>query len=258
MQRSAIQLAGQEKEIQADRAYRVWRAMVALGPGAHKLDSVMRLSELPRTSTHRMLKAGVRVGVFKYLDHGLYALAAWAQPSPETVRALPDLPSRPSYELIRLQKRTGQVAVLFSQLLIGAPSRLCVELSYGQRTDFLRTLTSTESAPERLRLSALHADAAGLAIMAHLDQGLPSGKQLRVIRSQGWAKTASPLPGWEMVASPVWRGNALVGAIGLIAHGQQMRESTQRYVQTTMDAAAALGLRLQAAHATRAVELRAV
>lgn len=239
------------KEQMADRAYRVWRAMVALGPGPHALDSVMRLSGLPRTSAHRMLQSGVREGVFDYVDHGLYALTGAAQPTVDTVRALPEMPAKPSYELVRLQRRTSQVALLFSQLLAGAPSRLCVELTYGQRADFLHCLTEAEDAPSRLRHSPLHADAAGMAIQAHLDPSQPVGEQLRLIRSQGYAQSQSPLPGWEMLASPVWRGNTLVGAVALLAKSQQMHQSRERLVQATMDAATALGLRLQAAHATR-------
>jgi DNA-binding IclR family transcriptional regulator len=239
------------KEVMADRAFRVWKAMVALGPGSHTLDSIMKLAELPRASTHRMLTAGVRQGIFDYVERGVYSIAQWSQPGNDAVRALPQMHNRPSYELVRLQRRTGQVALLCSPLLIGEPSRLCVEISFGVRADFLHALTETRDTAAKVHFAPLTADAVGLVIMAHLDAGLPASEQLRTIRSQGFAHTQSPLPGWEMIASPVWRGNTLVGSIALLVRSAQMSTSQQRFIQTMMDAGTALGLRLHAAFSIR-------
>ncbi|MEU9127801.1 helix-turn-helix domain-containing protein [Kitasatospora sp. NPDC048540] len=245
--------AGTDHSSSAARAYQVLRALLELGPGAHPLSDVITSSGLPRSSVHRILQSGVHTGTYTQPKYGHYAVAPTPQQaaSSDFLTALPARSPAISEELGHLQRRTGQVAAIHSQLLIGVPTRVCVEVAHGRRSDFAAALSAEAGAA--FRQAPLHVDAAGLVILANLDDGAASAPILRRIRIQGHAVTRAPLAGWSMLSVPLRRGNILVGSISLLAPEAHLARRTERITDVTMDAAAAMARHLEHVRAIRHV-----
>ncbi|MFJ6771249.1 helix-turn-helix domain-containing protein [Kitasatospora sp. NPDC091257] len=241
-----LQAHDHERNSSAERAYRVLQALIELGPGAHTLAEVMAHSGLTRSTAHRILQSGVRTHTFVQPTYGTYSIA---HPSVTGHRqdALTELPaSSPaiSEELAHLQRRTNQVVALHSHLLLGMPSRICVDIADGKRHDFAAALATSNAGPV-LRRAPLHHDAAGLVMLASLDDLSAGNAVLRRIKIQGYARTPSPVAGWEMLSVPLWRGSVLVGSVSLLAPDAYWQRRAERLADATMDTAAALSRRLE-------------
>lgn len=229
----------------------VLQVLLQLGPGAHPLADVITRSGLSRSTVHRILQSGVRTGTFTQPTYGFYAVTPTPQQaaSPDYLTALPASSPAISEELAYLQRRTGQVAALHSQLLLGMPTRICVDVAHGGRSDFAAALSAEAGAA--LRRAPLHLDAAGLVILANLDDGSATGSILRRIRIQGHAVTKAPLPNWSMLSVPLRRGNVLVGSVSLLAPEAHLSRRAERITDVTMDTAAAISRHLEHSRATR-------
>lgn len=235
-----------ERNSSAERAYWVLQALIELGPGSHTLAEVMAHSGLTRSTAHRILQSGVRTHTFVQPTYGTYAIAhpSATGHSQDALTALPASSPAISEELAHLQRRTNQVVALHSHLLLGAPSRICVDIADGNRHDFAAALATSDAGPV-LRRAPLHQDAAGLVMLANLDDLSAGNAVLRRIKIQGYARTQSPVAGWEMLSVPLWRGSVLVGSISLLAPDAYLQRRADRLADTTMDTAAALSRRLE-------------
>ncbi|WP_051826528.1 helix-turn-helix domain-containing protein [Kitasatospora aureofaciens] len=244
-----------DRSSSAERAFLVLQAMVELGSGAHSLADVIGRTGLSRSTVHRILQSGVRAGTFLQPTYGFYSTAQSASAGsvgPDPMTALMCGSPAITEELRHLQMRTNQVVALHGQLMLATPTRLCVGLAHGNRADFASALTQAQAAPA-LNAAPLHKDAAGLVILANLEEQAPANSILRRIKIFGHARTQSPVPGWEMLSVPLWRGSVLVGSVSLLAPQAYLQRRSQRLVDVTMDAAAAISRRLEHSRVQRQV-----
>ncbi|MCX5387248.1 helix-turn-helix domain-containing protein [Streptomyces sp. NBC_00083] len=227
------------------RTIAVLRAVRVLGPGTHPLADIATLAGLPRATTHRYLRALVDAGEVETRGcRGRYALsaghefgpAATARPAPPMGQTSPAIRA----ELVALQARTGQIAMIYVPLLVGPPVRICAEHVLGAHGSELAA-ASRESV-QRLWRAPLEADASGLAIMAALGDGPRTGGALGRIREDGFAVGPSPLENRDAIAVAVWKGPAVAGAVALLASRNQMRGTAtrNRYIHSVLDCAAAM------------------
>ncbi|MFF2619756.1 helix-turn-helix domain-containing protein [Kitasatospora sp. NPDC058046] len=241
-----LQAHNHERNSSAERAYRVLQTLIELGPGPHALAEVMAHSGLTRSTAHRILQSGVRTHTFVQPTYGTYSIAhpSITGHSRDALTALPASSSAISEELAHLQRRTNQVVALHSHLLLGTPCRICVDIVDGKRHDFAAALATSDAGPA-LRRAPLHQDAAGLVMLASLDDLSAGNAVLRRIKIQGYARTPSPVAGWEMLSVPLWRGSVLVGSVSLLAPNAYWQRRAERLADATMDTAAALSRRLE-------------
>ncbi|MEV7928593.1 helix-turn-helix domain-containing protein [Kitasatospora sp. NPDC088779] len=249
-----LQAHDHEQNSSAERAYRVLQVLLELGPGSHTLAEVIARSGLTRSTAHRILQSGVRTRTFVQPTYGSYAVAHSGATghSQDSLTALPAGSRAISEELGHLQRRTNQVVTLHSHLLLGMPSRICVDIAHGNRHDFAAALATSDAGPV-LRRAPLHQDAAGLVMLANLDDLSAGNAVLRRIKIQGYARTQSPVTGWEMLSVPLWRGSVLVGSVSLLAPDAYLQRRAERLADATMDAAAALSRRLEHNRAQRQI-----
>jgi len=100
-----------------------------------------------------------------------------------------------------------------------------VEHTYGRRSDFQAAFNHADiDAKVALRHAPLTADAAGLAILSHLD-GAPQSHLMREIRSEGYVMTQSSLPDWKMIGVPLWRGSTVYGSLVVMGLRPQMERN---------------------------------
>lgn len=224
----------------ADRAFRLLRALGALGPGAHSLDALTRLTGLARSTAHRILQSAVREGAVLQRGYGQYQLA----PSSATPPAghLPHLPASLESlraELAALRKRAGQAAFLHVPVMLRPPLRVSLCGSHEPGGELESALADSDRAGLLFR-APLHADAAGLVLLAHLPGGAPHDPVLERIRALGHARTPSALAGWDLVSAPVRRGGATVAAVSLLARRSGAPSSHKREAAEVMQVAARL------------------
>ncbi|MEU9096869.1 hypothetical protein [Streptomyces sp. NPDC048361] len=143
-------------------------------------------------------------------------------------------------ELVALQARTGQIAMIYVPLLVGPPVRICAEHVMGAHSGELAA-ASRESVQELWR-APLEADACGLVILAALGDGPRTGGALARIRENGYAVGPSPLAARDAIAVAVWKGSAVAGAVALLASRSQMRGASirSRYIHSVLDSAATM------------------
>ncbi|MEV0438820.1 helix-turn-helix domain-containing protein [Streptomyces spectabilis] len=228
------------------RTLAVLRALRELGPGPHPLAVVAARAELPAPTAHRYVRALAREGAVEQRGpRGHYALTETPHRSTHLVDEVTDTrvgQTSPALraELVTLQSRTGQVSLLYAPLLVGAALRFCIDRAVGAHAAALEA--APRSALRRLWSAPLDADAAGLAILACLDGTSSPGAPLDRIREQGHAVGPSPLPEWESIAAPVWRGSVPAGAVALVAPRRQLRGAVARTrcVHAVMDTAASM------------------
>ncbi|MEI5103520.1 helix-turn-helix domain-containing protein [Streptomyces sp. PmtG] len=228
------------------RTLAVLRALRELGPGPHPLAVVAARAGLPAPTAHRYVRALAREGAVEQRGpRGHYALTETPHRSTHLVDEVTDTKvgqTSPALraELVTLQSRTGQLSLLYAPLLIGAHLRFCVDRAVGAHA---ATLAAAPRSALRLMWSApMDTDAAGHAMLACLEGPAPPGVALDRVREQGHAVGPSPLPGWDAVAAPVWRGPVLAGAVALLAPERQLRGSVtrSRCVHAVMDSAASM------------------
>lgn len=210
--------------------YQVLTTMVTLGPGPHSMKTIAEHSGLAREvigeELAAMQDAGVCVGSGdRLMSYELTGPAARVA-SGWLLHALPDVDTtlQLKEELRALHESTGQAVLMHGHTML-PPIRLCLDYFVGQRHDFLQQLSANPEAAAALRRAPLADDAPGLAIMAHLATTPPGSPQLRRIRQNGYATSASPLPGWSLLSVPIlstpelgmWEltGSAVAGAVTL-------------------------------------------
>ena len=232
-------------------------ALIRLGPGGHPLASVAESAGLPASTAHRYLQALMREGAVEQCGpRARYALtdALHDPPSSTPTRSLQAGPPSPVVraEIVTLQSRTGQAAVVYRPHLIGSPMRICTEWAYGPHADEI--LTSPQIALRSLESAPLEADAAGLAILACLGPVSDHKIDIAHVREEGHAVGPSPLLGRTMIAAPIWYGSTVAGSVALLAHDAPMRRAATRarYVTLVMDAAAAMSGQLTRSGVRRA------
>lgn len=240
------------------RTMAVLRALVRLGPGEYPVAVIAESAGLPAATAHRYLQAMVREGAVEQRGpRAGYALVdalhgvPHSTPTPQPVSAGQPSPAVRA-ELVTLQSRTGQIAFVYRPHLIGTPVRICADRAYGAHGEAL--LTETPEALRTLEAAPLHADAAGLAILACLGSPNDSKIDISRIREEGHAVGPAPLPGRTMIAAPLWYGSAVAGSVALLAGDAQMKRpaTCARYVSAVMDAAAAMSGWLTRSGARRA------
>ncbi|MFF6979416.1 helix-turn-helix domain-containing protein [Streptomyces sp. NPDC008343] len=239
------------------RTMAVLRALIRLGPGEHPLASVAESAGLPTPTAHRYLQSLMREGAVEQRGpRARYALtdALHGPPSSTPAQPLQAGPPSPAVraEIVTLQSRTGQAALVYRPHLIGSPMRICAERAYGPHVDEI--LTSPQIALRSLESAPLEADAAGLAILACLGSVGDGTMDIVQVREEGHALGPSPLPGRTMIAAPLWYGSAVAGSVALLANDAPMQRATTRarYVAAVMDTAAAISGQLTRYGARRA------
>ncbi|MFD8731465.1 helix-turn-helix domain-containing protein [Streptomyces sp. NPDC059611] len=239
------------------RTMAVLRALARLGPGEHPLASVAETADLPAPTAHRYLQALMREGAVEQRGpRARYALTDAPHGSPSSIPVQPLQAGPPSpavrAEIVTLQSRTGQVAFVYRTHLIGTPARICAERAYGPHAD--EFLTSPQTALRSLESAPLDVDAAGLAILACLDSGADKKVEIARVREEGHAIGPCLLPGYTMIAAPIWYGSTVAGSVALLAKDTPMRRAATRarFVSAVMDSAAAIS-----GHLTRSGNRRA-
>lgn len=220
------------------KVFRVLTALEELGPGAHELRRITSKSGLPRSTVQRILACGVEEGQIELRGQGLYSIT----PHSGALRGLrlPQVASQGADpDLTQLQRQTAQVVLLF--VTVPLARRLWVDTVYGRRYDFVEALTSEDSAA--LELSPLSADAAGLVISAHSEDETVSNR-FREIQELGTCFTRSPLPGWSMIAAPVYgRAGHVEGALALLGQHPRMFSEKTRFSYEVLRTAARVSRR---------------
>jgi hypothetical protein len=155
-------------------------------------------------------------------------------------------------EIVTLQSRTGQPAIVYRPHLIGAPMRIRAEQAYGPHANEL--LTAPQKVQARLESALLEADAAGLAILGCLGP-IPGVKvDTTKVREEGHVISPSPQPGRTMIAAPIWYGSAVAGSIAVLPGDAQMKRpaTRARFVTAVLDTASAMSGRLTRSGTRRA------
>ncbi|WP_070017017.1 hypothetical protein [Streptomyces nanshensis] len=244
------------------KVYAVLSALVELGPGMYTTTCLTRVCNetfaqehtpadgtpatrtpiISRSSVERILSAGCDWGYLAYdASTGRFGLPQWAQPHSEPEEAsLPTVTSGPlAHECRTLQRTTSQVVTAYALSIVDAPAtRLMRHHEAGTRYDFTRKLAADPTARQTLKHATLGQDAAGLVILAHMAP--PRTERLRMIRSEGYALSPSPVPGWETIAAPLWYGRSAMGALALHASTWSMRRNRSKYIHLVTRSAAGL------------------
>jgi len=235
-----------------ERVFRVYQAVEELGPGVHPMWRIIENTKYTKSTVHRILSAGVRADAFVHPRQGQYGLARGRLST--LGEGLPDsavMDDGVLYrELALLQRQTAQVVMVFSAVLIGGTgTRLCLHSNMAKRADFQAALARcTPQVRDRLTMAPLHADAAGLVIQAYLDDA-PASSFTREIRAEGHALTQAPVPGWEMLAAPLFRGRTVTGALAVLGLPTQIQRHRHSYVPGLMQTAARMSRRSEGAAA---------
>lgn len=130
--------------------------------------------------------------------------------------------------------------------------RICADRAYGAHGESL--LTEPTERLHTLEAAPLHADAAGLAILACLGSSNGTKIDISRIREEGHAVGPAPLFGRSMIAAPIWYGSTVAGSVALLAGDAQMKRAAtrSRYVTAVMDTAAVISGRLTRSGTRRA------
>ncbi|MFF8617072.1 helix-turn-helix domain-containing protein [Streptomyces sp. NPDC015350] len=230
------------------RVYRILQTLNRMGPGLHPLRRIIDESGVTKSTVHRILNAGVEAKHLIYRKPGRYGIATdVANHRPDASVHL-NLPHNSALdrETTVLQRQTAQVAMAFSAVLIDdTPGRLMLNHTYGQRNDFQAAFSHADADTKvALRYAPLTADAAGLAILSHLD-GTPQSHLMREIRSEGYVLTQSPLPDWKMLGVPLWRGSTVYGSLVVVGLRPQMEQNCREYAAAALACAARLSARCE-------------
>lgn len=230
------------------RVYLVLQTLNSMGPGLHPLRRIIDESGVTKSTVHRILRAGVEAKHLIYRAPGRYGIAtdvANHRPDASVHLNLPH-DSALDRETTVLQRQTAQVAMAFSAVLIDdTPGRLMLDHTYGRRSDFQAAFNHADvDTKVTLRYAPLTADAAGLAILSHLD-GAPQSHLMREIRSEGYVLTQSPLPDWKMLGVPLWRGSTVYGSLVVMGLRPQMERNRREYAAAALACAARLSARCE-------------
>ncbi|WP_079036419.1 MULTISPECIES: helix-turn-helix domain-containing protein [Streptomyces] len=229
----------QSPQTAADRAFRLLRALHELGPGAHALDTLTRLTGLARSTTHRILQSAVREGAVLQCGYGRYRLARHAAPPSGQLPHLPVSLEIVGAELAALCHRAGRAAFLHVPVMLRPPLRVSLWCSHAPGADPVPAPTDGDRAGLLFR-APLHTDAAGLVLLANLPGAAPEQAGLERIRALGHARTPSPLPGWDLVSAPVRRGAATVASVSLLIRRSETKQSHKLEAAVVMETAARL------------------
>ncbi|MER6443651.1 helix-turn-helix domain-containing protein [Streptomyces venezuelae] len=193
-----------------DRTLAVLHALMELGSGPHHFRSIANRTGLEDSEVHRRLRQLFRAQLCDRPHYGYWELR------PATTTSQSDTPAglvHPSTTpllgaaalLEGIHRRTQQVVLLHTYSPVSG-ERLCISAVGASDPRFRRELAITPEAVDRLRRAPLDSDAPGLAMLANLaGQDTPLRDDLRRIRSAQVAATDAPLPGWELVSTPVRR-----------------------------------------------------
>ena len=230
------------------RVYLVLQTLNNMGPGVHPLRRIIDESGVTKSTVHRILRAGVAANHLIYRAPGRYGIAtAVANHRPDASVHL-NLPhdSALDRETTVLQRQTAQVAMAFSAVMIDdTPGRLMLNHTYGRRSDFQAAFNQADADVKvALRYAPLTADAAGLAILSHLD-GAPQSHLMREIRSEGYVVTQSSLPDWKMLGVPLWRGSTVYGSLVVLGLHPQIERNRRAYAAAALACAARLSARCE-------------
>ncbi|MER6734696.1 helix-turn-helix domain-containing protein [Streptomyces puniciscabiei] len=236
--------------VAVSRTMAVLRALRRPGVGEQPLAVIAESAGLPAPTAHRYLQALVREGAVEQRGprarYSLIGLRHDSPPSLITRRPSPDDQVSPAVraELVRMQSRTGQIALAYRPHLIGSPMRICEARACGAHGEEL--LTAPRAALQTLEAAPLEADAAGLVILACLGPAASRNIDTSRIRAEGHAVGPSSLRGRTMIAAPLWFGPVVAGSVALLAGDAQMERlaNRSRYIAAVMDTAAAMSARL--------------
>ncbi|MFF3256453.1 hypothetical protein ACFYWP_36975 [Actinacidiphila glaucinigra] len=209
--------------------------------GSYSLTQIAVAARVPDGTAHRKLAEAIDEGLVERTERGRYALTTWIRA--RSVQS-PRLPPVADAVLTQAQQVTGQMVFLYAAELVGDPLRVCRGQALGGNRAVVETAPpSVRASLEMAVLKTSAEDPVALSILAYLDTrpvGLPP--LLSNVRSRGYAVGRSPLAGWTTLASPIWRRDAVTGAVALLVPETQMRYGycRKRYTDTVLDTAAAL------------------
>ncbi|MFD0501482.1 IclR family transcriptional regulator [Streptomyces rhizosphaericus] len=230
--------------------FKVYQAVEELGPGVHPMWRIIEGTRYRKSTVHRILNSGVRAEAFVHPRQGHYGMARGklADPADQLASLAVAEDGALQREAALLQRQTAQVVMVFTAVLVGTTSfRLCLHSNMAKRVDFQAALARcTSHARDRLTNAPLHADAAGLVVQAYLDD-IPASSYTQEIRREGHALTPAPVPGWEMLAAPLFRGRAVTGAIAVLGLPTQIQRHRHSYVPALMQVAARVSRRSEGA-----------
>ncbi|MET9699554.1 hypothetical protein ABZY31_21880 [Streptomyces sp. NPDC006529] len=224
---------GKEGERVSDRTFQVLGAIRGLGDGPHALRAIVGRTTLSRSTVQRHIVSGLRNGFIRQPSHGHYALADepenWTIPAHQALLA----PGASKQSLAALSRESGHTASLHVAVLTDVPMQMCVAR---------QSETADPQLPHE-ELGSPHpldADAAGLAILAHLDLPHTDLEQRQAIRCRGWVASAGPAAGTLMIAAPIIRFGVPVGSLSLIGLAEAFRSTLPHCVGSLRRAVTAL------------------
>ncbi|MFF4448180.1 helix-turn-helix domain-containing protein [Streptomyces sp. NPDC001502] len=192
-----------------DRTLAVLHALMELGSGPHSFRSIANRTGLDDSDVHRRLRQLFQAQLCHRPHYGHWEL----RPAPASPTGAPAGLVHPSTTpllgaallLEGIHRRTQQVVLLHTYSPVSG-ERLCISAVGTSGPRFRRELALVPEAVDQLCRAPLDSDAPGLAMLANLaGQDVPLRDDLRRIRSAQVAVTDSPLPGWDLVSTPVRR-----------------------------------------------------
>lgn len=192
-----------------DRTLAVLHALMELGSGQQSFRAIANRTSLDDSEVHRRLRQLFQAQLCDRPNYGYWEL----RPTTAALTGAPPGLVHPSatplpgvaFLLEGIHRRTQQVVLLHTYSPVSG-ERLCISAVGASEPRFRRELAITPEAIDQLRRAPLDSDAPGLAMLANLaGQDVPLRDDLRQIRSAQVAVTNSPLPGWNLVATPVRR-----------------------------------------------------
>lgn len=241
----------------AERVFRVQQAFTRLDGDVHGPGELARATGLDDSTVHRILRSGMRQGMFVRLGHGRYSLgggvvqlaihACSHRQDPHLVHAV----------LEELRGTAGGPAFFYALAPFGTTRRLCVDMAVTE-TD-LRAIGY--AADDILSVARpLRSGACGRAILAYLplsvqraalDVALPSyagpgaltdwdalrDSLVDTRRYRYAVGQDEDLPGWNSCAAPVLWGEAVLGSVLLLRRADEMPVISPTVIRATQRAA---------------------
>ncbi|MFI6642984.1 IclR family transcriptional regulator [Streptomyces sp. NPDC050504] len=246
----------------AERVFRVQQAFTRLDGDVHGPGELARATGLDDSTVHRILRSGLRQGMFVRLGHGRYSLGAAVvqlaihacshRQDPHLVHAV----------LEELRVAAGGPVFFYALAPFGTTRRLCVDMAVTESD--LRDIGY--AADDILSVARpLRSGACGRAILAFLplsaqrgalDVALPSyagpgaltdwdalRASLDETRRYRYAVGKDEdLPGWNSCAAPVLWGEAVLGSVLVLRRAAEMPVMAPVVIRETQRAAAELAL----------------
>ena len=167
------------------------------GVGSHSLQEIADYTGLAKPTICRVLVICTAAGLATRVERGRYALSDSEATSPMT-----DSPEMHPL-LSALHETTRYPVLVFVPAVLPGVTQKRILVSHQFGDNRRQLLQAPRDRQEALMQAPLDADAAGLVILAALDQSPTPTLQTQRIRERGYASTPSALVGLSLLAAPV-------------------------------------------------------